>query len=336
MNRMNLRAAIVGLGGIYPMHTKSLAEIDVPVAAVCDSKAERAEKAANHTGGRAFTDYKKMLAAGGFDVLHICLPHYLHAPVAIDALQAGYHVLCEKPMATTVADASAMITAAEKSGKTLSIVFQNRYNPGPRLIKEAINSGALGAIQTGWLRITWFRNAEYYTSSDWRGKWATEGGGVLINQSIHTFDLMNHFLGTPTRIDAGIANRAHPEIEVEDVAEGVIFYGKDGSIPISFFVNSYHPYDAPIALEIIGTKGRVSLVGEDALVTLADGTTRTAGADTDAQKKFGMKDYWGVSHIIQIKAFYEALQKGEPPEVTAESALETQRLINGIYEAAKI
>jgi len=332
---MTLKAAIVGLGGVYPMHSNSLAAIGVPVAAVCDKVPERAEEAARRTGARAFTDYGEMLAAGGFEVLHICLPHYLHAPIAIEAMRAGYHVLCEKPMATAVSDAEVMVKTAAECEKTLGVIFQNRYNPGSRLIKEAIDSGALGTITGGWLRVTWHRGADYYTNSDWRGKWATEGGGVLINQSIHTFDLMNYFLGTPHHLNASIANRAHPEIEVEDMAEGVIFYGRDGNIPVSFYVNTYHPYDAPVGLEIVGTKGHAVLIGEDVEIKYADGTTRAVGADTDAQKRFGIKDYWGISHVKQIEAYYRSLRNNEPPEISGASALVTQRLINGIYDASK-
>jgi predicted dehydrogenase len=331
-----LSAAIVGLGGVYPMHANSLKALGIPITAVCDKIPERAEKTAQTTGGRAFTDYKEMLNAGGFDVLHICLPHFLHAPVTIDALQSGYHVLCEKPMATTLTDALHMIKTSEESDKLLSIIFQNRYNPATQLIKETLNEGKLGEIKGGWLRVTWNRKADYYTNSDWRGKWATEGGGVLINQSIHTFDLMNYFLGIPKKINASINNRAHPEIEVEDVAEGVIFYGDNGEIPVSFFVNTYHPYDAPVGLEIEGTHGRVSLNGEDGTVTFNDGLQITAGVDVKTQKQFGIKDYWGVSHVKQIEAFYKAIKNGHPPDISGTSALITQKLINGIYETARL
>jgi len=329
-----LTAAIIGLGTVAPMHIKSLQSINIPIVAVCDKNANVAQTTKESLKNcESFICYNEMLEHGGFDVLHICLPHYLHAPVAIAALAKGFHVLCEKPMATTIADAENMISTARDSGKTLGVIFQNRYSPGAALIKEALDNGELGAVQGGWLRVTWNRPESYYQESDWRGSWSTEGGGVLINQSIHTFDMMNYFLGNPTTVSAAIANRAHPSIEVEDVAEGVITYGKT---PISFFVNTYHPYDAPASMELICEHGRATLTGEDAEVILINGTKKTAGADIDAQRRFGMKSYWGVSHIKQITAFYNAVTMGQPPETNGYEGLRTQQLINGIYESAKI
>ena len=327
-----LKAAVIGLGTIAPMHINSLKAIGVPITAVCDTHVEKAEKAARELGCAAFSKNIYMLAEADFDVLHICLPHHLHAPAAIAALSHGKHVLCEKPMATTIEDAEKMISAAKENNKILGVIFQNRYSPGATLIKTALESGELGAVKGGWLRVTWNRPDSYYTESDWRGRWETEGGGVLINQSIHSFDMMNYFLGNPIAVDAAIANRAHPVIEVEDVAEGVITYG---DTKVSFFVNTFHPYDAPASLEIICEKGRATLTGENAEVILADGTKKTAGADTEAQQRFGMKSYWGVSHIKQITAFYEALASGRTPEIDGTEGLRTQRLIGGIYESAK-
>lgn len=327
--KMNFKAAVIGLGSIAPMHIKSLEAIGVEIAAVCDSNEKSLEKV---TAAQKFSDYKKMIDAGGFDMLHVCLPHHLHAPVAVTALEKGVHVLCEKPMATTTRGAEDMIAAAKKSGAFLGIVFQNRFSPGAELIKEELTSGSLGAVLGGWLRVNWHRDQSYYTQSDWRGKWATEGGGVLINQSIHTFDMVNHFLGKPTSVYASIANRAHPSIEVEDVAEGVITYGK---AVVSFFVNTYHPYDAPASIEIICENGRAELTGENATITMNDGRKKTAGADFEAQKKFAMKSYWGVSHVKQIQAFYAAIEKGNPPYPDGAEGFCTQKLINAIYDSAK-
>lgn len=327
------KAAVVGLGGVSPMHTKPLAALGIPITAVCDKHQDKANAVAAETGAKAYTDYKEMLNAGGFDVLHICLPHFLHAPVAIDAMNAGCHVLTEKPMATTIADAEKMIAAAKSNNVTLGVIFQNRYSPGATLIKETLESGALGKPVAGWIRVNWHRSDAYYANSDWRGKWATEGGGVLINQTIHSFDMMTHFLGNPTCVDASIANRAHPAIEVEDIAEGVITYGR---VPVSFFVNTYHPYDAPATVEVICENGKASLVGEDAEIVFHDGKKLTAGKDEAAMQQFGMKSYWGVSHIKQIQAFYMSLENGTAPTIDGQQGLRTQVLINSIYESAKL
>ena len=327
-----LKAAVVGLGAIYPMHTKPLITMGVPIVAVCDKNMSLAKSVAKELGAKPYACYNHMLKDGGFDVLHICLPHYLHAEVAIAALKAGYHVLTEKPMATTVLDAEKMQAESLKSGSLLGVIFQNRYSPGANLIKETIAGGKLGAVKGGAIRVNWYRGGDYYTKSEWRGKWATEGGGVLINQSIHSFDMMNYFLGNPTHVEADIANRLHPEIEVEDVAEGVIAYG---DIDISFYVTTFHPYNAPACIEVICENGSAFLLGEEAEITFLNGEKLIAGADKEAQAKFGMTSYWGVSHIKQIHDFYQSVKEGRPLAISGADGLSTQKLINGIYEAAR-
>ena len=329
------KAAVIGMGAIAPMHIKPLESLGIPIIAVCDTHAEAAQSAAEKIGAKAYTSLDEMLDAGGFDVLHICLPHYLHAPTAIQALAHGVHVLCEKPMATTVADAEKMLAAAMENNVYLGIIFQNRYSPGASLIKKTITSGKLGQPQKGWLKVTWNRGENYYRGSDWKGRWDTEGGGALINQSIHTFDLMNYFLGNPTSVSGFVANRANPYIEVEDTAEGMIMYGENGDIPVSFYVTNHHPYNAPATLEIVFEHGTVTLTGEDAVIAFNDGQKEMAGADTEAQQQFGMKSYWGVSHIKQIRDFYQSLTEGKPPVIDGVEGLRTQRLINGIYDSAQ-
>ena len=330
---MKFKAAVVGLGGISPMHIKPLEAMGVTLTAVCDKDLEKANAVAAETGAKAYSDYKEMLAAGGFDVVHICLPHFLHAPVAIEAMNAGCHVLTEKPMATTIADAEKMIATAKSNNVTLGVIFQNRYSPGATLIKETLESGALGEVTGGWIRVNWYRSDEYYANSDWRGKWATEGGGALINQAIHCFDMMTHFIGDPTYVEASIANRAHPTIEVEDMVEGVITYGQ---IPVSFFANTYHPYNAPATVEVICENGKATLAGENAEILFNDGKKLTATKDDNALRQFGMKGYWGVSHVKQIQAFYDALASGTTPAIDGRQGLRTQMLVNRIYESAKL
>jgi len=320
------KAAIAGCGAIVFPHTHSLDNLGIEIAAVCDPVAERMEK----YNCAKFPGYEAMIDAGGFDVLHVCLPHYLHAPAGIYAMERGFNVLCEKPMALNVAEAETMIKCARDNDVTLGVIFQNRYNPGSQMLKKALESGALGKVKSGYLQVTWFRDEDYYINSGWRGKQSTEGGGVLINQSIHTFDLMNYLMGKQfSNIEASVSNRAHPSIEVEDVAEGVISYD---DVKISFYANTIHPYDAPVKLELICEKGRASVSGDTALIEYSDGRKETAKDDDNLPE--GVKSYWGQSHFRQIKAFYESLSRGERPEIDGEEAIKTQRIINGIYEAA--
>jgi len=331
MKRYNQSAAIIGMGGISSVHVKSLQTLGIPITAICDNKPDRAKAVGKELECAHYTDYNQMLSTGGFDVLHICLPHFLHAPVAEAALLGGYHVVCEKPMATTMEDAHKMLVAAKTSGKELEIIFQNRYNATSQAIKAALETGDLGKVTGGWLQVTWHRPESYYSLSDWRGRWATEGGGVLINQSIHTFDLMNFFLGAPDSVSASTHNRAHPTIEVEDMAEGVIMYG---DAPVSFFVNNYHPYNAPVALEIVCENGRATINGDLATITYGDGRVVTCSIDDNVPDLQG-KAYWGYSHVKQFEAFYDVLNGKAAARVCGLEGMGTQRLINGIYEAAK-
>jgi predicted dehydrogenase len=329
---MDLKAAIVGCGGIFTMHADALKKEGIPIAAVCDNRAERAEAKAGKYNCRAFTDYKEMLAAGGYDVVHICLPHYLHAPVAIEALSHGYNVLTEKPMATTVKDAEAMLNAEKNANRTLGVIFQNRYNPGTRLAKAALDGGALGRVLNGYLRVTWHRDKHYYLDSGWRGQWATEGGGVLINQAIHTLDMAVHLLGLPLSVDAITANHTHPYIEVEDVAEGVLSYADD--VNISFYVNTSHPCDAPIQFGLQCENGWIKTQGDETVVTYKDGRIETASRDAGTQDVLGGKSYWGASHILQIRDFYKSLANGERPAIDGNEGIKTIKLLQMIYDSS--
>jgi len=327
-----LKAAVIGLGGVSTVHINSLDIIGIPITAMCDIKPELVNKRACSY----FTDYNAMLSSGGFDVLHICLPHYLHAPVSIAALKKGIHVICEKPMATTVEDANAMVSAANESKASLEIIFQNRYNHSTQTVKAVLDSGELGRITGGWLQVTWHRTQAYYESADWRGKLKTSGGGVLINQAIHSFDLMNYLVsntfGNPTSVIGTTANRTFPTIEIEDIAEGIIQYG---DAKFSFYTNLFHPYDAPVTLQIICENGRVSLTGDIATIEYNNGRVETFSDDVSSKKNFG-KDYWGYSHIKQIQSIYEHLTGKTSERVSGLEGLRTQRIINGIYESAKL
>ena len=181
------RVGIIGCGSIFPMHSVSVVQqVNAELVAVCDIKEDRAKQRAEEYNCAYYLDYQEMIDKENLDVVHICTPHYLHAPMAVYAAEKGVHILTEKPMAIELADAYAMIEAAENSGVVLGVIFQNRYNPGSKLIKEVLDSGELGRLLSCKLSVTWKRTDEYYSLSDWKGTWELEGGGVVIDQAIHT------------------------------------------------------------------------------------------------------------------------------------------------------
>ncbi|RFA32972.1 oxidoreductase [Virgibacillus dokdonensis] len=333
----HLRVGIIGCGNIFPMHAQSvLGRDDAKIVAVCDIKEDKVEaKAAKHDCA-AYANYLEMFQLEDLDVIHICLPHHLHAPVAIEAAKRKIHILTEKPMSISYADAVAMVEAAEDNNVTLGVIFQNRYNPGSRLIKEMLMNGELGAIKSGKLSVTWDRSDAYYQNSDWKGTWEMEGGGVIIDQAIHTMDLMRWFVNSEIKyVDANISNRAHEIIEVEDAAEGVIAY--QNGVVTAFHAINYYSYDAPVEIELHCENGFAKMIADKANVQLNDG--REFIADHNPLETFhydsGAKGYWGVSHVKQINNFYDSIRDDQTPDITGKEALKTQKMIAAIYESGK-
>ncbi|HIZ84137.1 MAG TPA: Gfo/Idh/MocA family oxidoreductase [Firmicutes bacterium] len=330
-----VRVGIIGCGNIYQMHAHPLSHMQgTQLAAVCDILPQRAEAAAGRYGCAAYTDYKDMIENAGLQAVHICLPHYLHPPVAIYAMEQGLDVVTEKPMGIAYADALRMRETSLAAGRRLGVIFQNRYNPGTRLVKEALDSGRLGKIYGMRCEVAWHRDQAYYDSAGWRGRWDTEGGGVIINQAIHTLDLMRWFAGREIEsIAASIAHRGPTSIEVEDTAEGLITFA--GGLQGLFYLTVNYSRDARTLLELDCEKGTARLDAARGCIRFADGQVEEADEDgSDAQQYGGGKDYWGFSHYRQIRDFYED-PTGETADRSCQEALLTQAMICGIYEAAR-
>ena len=333
----NYKVAVVGCGRIFYVHAVSIKRTPgVTLVAVCDVKEDRAVKNAEEFSCKAYTDYKEMIEKEKPDVVHICLPHYLHAPVAIYCLERGVHVLTEKPMAIKLEDARAMIDTAKKHNTRLDCIFQNRFNPGVILIKEQLESGALGEIKSAKCSLYWRRTDEYYQTSDWKGTWDKEGGGVVIDQAIHTLDLMRYFMNSEIDyIDAHWSRRGHTVIEVEDCAEGAIMF-KNGVIT-SFHVMNYYAYDSAIQVDVACTEARARLVNDSATIKFKDGRELIANRNPKETFNYGAnaQSYWGVSHEKQILDFYETLRSGARPYVEVEEAYKTQEMVCAIYQSGR-
>lgn len=329
-----LKVAVIGLGRISSIHLNAYKNDNyATLTAVCDIKKDRADRISKEHNAKAYYDYKEMLDNEKLDAIHICLPHYLHIPVAKYAIEKGVNVLSEKPMSIDYESAVETVKLANEKGVLYGVILQNRYNPSTKFVKKALESGKLGKIISARSILTWYRTDEYYSNSDWNGTWDKEGGGVLINQAIHTLDLANYMIDCEFEsVSANMANRNHKNIEVEDVFEGLITY-KNGVRHAFYYTNNYGCSE-PIEVKLYCEKGKVTFNYEKATIVYNDGKIE----ELNEPKEFvciGGKDYWGNQHATQIFQFYKACLKLEELEITGEEALKTHKLVMALYEKAK-
>ena len=329
-----LRVGIIGLGGISRVHITNLLNMqNAKIVAVCDINKERLAAAVEKTGADGYADWHDVIAREDVDIIHVLTPHYLHAPMSIEALKAGKHVLTEKPMATTLEDAKKMIEAADSAKGTLNVIFQNRYNASSVAIRNMIENGELGKFICARASVCWHREAPYYTESGWRGSLETEGGGTLINQAIHTLDLLS-YLGGPIRRVLGHVSTdlLRDSIEVEDNCHAVFEY-ESGARGVLHCTNNYG-IDAPIMLELVFENAAYQLHAEK-LFKVVDGVPTLVVEGQDA-KHLGEKSYWGDSHKIQIAKVYDCILKGIPFEIDGRSAFPALNLVKAIQESSRI
>ena len=334
MSKRTFRTGIVGCGGISQVHMNALMGMDcVEIVAVCDIREERAQAAAQKTGARrVYTDWHELLRDPEVEVVHLCTPHYLHAPMTVEALSLGKHVLTEKPMATTLEDARAMIAAAEQPGApTLGVIFQNRYNDAVQRARSILASGDAGAFLGARADVSWRREVPYYHDSGWRGTRQMEGAGSLINQSIHTLDLMSYLGGPIARVRGSVfTGLLEGQIEVEDNCAAVALY--EGGQRAVIHTTNNNVCDAPVELELYGEKYNLRLVGlklyrvEKGLFTLLE---------DGAAPSLDAKAYWGSGHGVQIADYYRALQAGEHYWLDGRQAFPALALVRSIIESSE-
>jgi predicted dehydrogenase len=237
------------------MHRPAFSLPTTQIVGVTDANAALAEQRAEELGCPAFPDYQAMIQATRPDVVVIMTPHPFHAEIAIAALDAGCHVLCEKPMAVHVGEADAMIAAAARARRLLAVSLQFRHRPEIVAAKRLVEDGRLGALQRVDVLACWTRAARYYRQTPWRGTWSGEGGGVLMNQAPHNLDLACHLAGPPSRVVAWTRTRLQP-IQAEDTAHAMLEWpgGALGMIHVSTA-----EADTGDRIELLGTGGRMTI-----------------------------------------------------------------------------
>lgn len=332
MNNGIFGVGIAGCGGISNAHIPVLTRLEgVKIRALCDIDPAKAARAAERTGAGICRDFGELIAREDIDTVHILVPHYLHAPLAIAAMKAGKHVLTEKPIASERADAREMIRTARATGRRLGVIFQNRYNPASRELKRLIASGEGGTLLGMRATVCWHREAPYYSMSGWRGFSATEGGGVLINQSIHTLDLLTYIAGQRlVRVRGHIStDLLESAVEVETSCHAVAEY-ESGARCVIFVTNDF-AVDDPIVLEAVCETKKWQIVG-DRLYDVTDGyRLLTDGKPPEVSEK----GYWGSGHAAQIADYYDALRTGRPFEVDGVSAYPALDLVKSIQQSSR-
>ena len=251
---MMLRHAIVGAGAtVLGMHRPAFSLPTTQIVGVTDVNTALAEQRAEELGCPAYPDSQTLIQAARPDVVVVMTPHPFHAEIAITALEAGCHVLCEKPMAVHVGEADAMIAAAERAGRLLAVSLQFRHRPEVVAAKRIVEEGRLGQLQRVDVLACWTRAARYYRQTPWRGTWSGEGGGVLMNQAPHNLDLACYLAGPPSRVVAWTRTRLQP-IQAEDTAHAMLEWpdGALGTIHVSTA-----EADTGDRIELLGTGGRL-------------------------------------------------------------------------------
>jgi predicted dehydrogenase len=317
-----MNSALIGIGNISSTHIDAVLAAGQKIVALCDTVLEKA-LAANERyrlNAKIFADYKEMLESCDIDCVHILTPHYLHKEMIIYALEKNVNVLCEKPLCMNIKEINDIEKVLKKSNAKLGVCFQNRFSSSNILLFDLLKGQE---IVGGFANVIWRRDKNYYCSADWRGKKATEGGGVLINQAIHTLDLLIKAAGMPRSVIAHCHNDSLKDvIEVEDTVSVLLKY-KDKTI--NFFATVAASADLPVQI-VIKTKEHTYFSQQDNIVI--DGKL----FPTENGKNM-IKECWGDGHKKLITDFYNSISENKPFEIDFYEGTKVIKVIDSIYNS---
>ncbi len=330
-----LGVAIIGPGMVANTHVTALRGIpEARITGVYGRNQASAAAFAAKYGLKVFGSYEAALADKDTDIISICLPPGLHVDFGLQAAAAGKHLILEKPMDIDVAKARRLIAEYRARKLTLAVIFQNRFTPAAQRVKKALDAGLLGRLILGDAYVKWYRSPEYYKSNAWRGTWAVEGGGALINQAIHTIDLLQWFMGGVKSL-SGMTRTAIHTIETEDLGVAAVEF-TGGALGVIEGTTAVTPgYKERI--ELHGTKGSLTLTG--GLVTEWQVEGCKEEDYLDVQKvSYGETNspaIADVNHRAQLLDVVTAIREGRDPLVTGEEGIKSLQIVLGIYESAR-
>ncbi|QAY73448.1 Gfo/Idh/MocA family oxidoreductase [Agromyces protaetiae] len=352
-----LRAAIVGCGIIGLNHARAIARVDgIDVAVLVDPFVDAAERLAGvvveELGAprpAVFADLDDALARSRPDVVVICTPSGMHVEQAAASLDAGAHVVIEKPLDVDLARArriQELADGAERSGTLVSVISQHRFDPASVAVAQAVRSGGLGRITSAVASVAWWRSQAYYDSGQWRGTWELDGGGALMNQGVHTVDLLLWFLGRPVEVSAQTARLAHERIEVEDVAVATVRF-ESGALAVLHATTAAYP-GTGVRLSVLGSLG--SAIIQDDQLEYLHAWVETDVADGNASQNqaaeiLGPGDLVGtpkpadafvIGHARQYVDIVSSIRDGAAPGVRVADAVTALAVVRSVYLSARL
>jgi len=345
-----IRTAVIGAGKVAAIHASILAvQPDSELVAVCSRTLEKAQALAASYHIKAYTSVSTMIQDMAVEAVVICTPHPAHAAPAIEAMAHDVHVLVEKPLAVSLADCDAMLAAAERYQVKLGVISQRRWYAASQRVKAAIDGRKIGKPILGTVTLFGWRDQKYYAADPWRGRWDTEGGGVLVNQAPHQLDLLLWYMGEIDELFGSWANLNHPYIEVEDTALAVVRF-RSGALGNIILSNSQNP----------GLYGNVHVFGDNgaAIGVQTDGGAMFIAGMTSVQEP-PVNDLWTVLgeeqslaqwqtedralfatidpikyyFALQIEDFLDAIARDRKPSATAVDGRRVVELFTAIYRS---
>lgn len=339
-----MKFGIIGAGMIGHFHAKAItAMTGGTLHSVFDLRQEAADKLAGEYGGTAYSDMAEFLADEELEIVTVGTPSGAHLEPSLAALNAGKHVICEKPLEITLERIDQLTAAAEANGKTIAAVLNRRFHPGMDAFKKASDEGRFGTLTNASAYVKWYRDQAYYDSAGWRGTWALDGGGALMNQSIHTVDSLLYLAGPVKSVQANTACLAHERIEVEDIVVAIVEFESGARGVIECSTCTWSKDGHPARVQLSGTEGSVFLADEafevwdfmeekpeDAEIqsTLMKGQEAGLGANDPSAINF-------YQHQRNFEEVVNAIAEGREPTTSASEARKPVALITAIYESAQ-
>ncbi|MEM9281918.1 MAG: Gfo/Idh/MocA family oxidoreductase [Verrucomicrobiota bacterium] len=340
-----MKFGIIGAGMIANFHAKAIAAMEGgELHSFFGRRQEAVDELVSENGGIGFTDLDAFLADPELEIVTIATPSGAHLEPALAAAKAGKHVVCEKPLEVTPERIDLMITACEEAGVTLSGIFNRRFHPAMDAFKKAVDEGRFGTLTLCEASVKWYRDQAYYDSGAWRGTWQLDGGGALMNQSIHLIDQLIYLAGDVASVSASTACLAHEGIEVEDTAVAILEFKNGARGVIQGSTACWSSTGHPAEVNLCGDQGSAFLADEKfrvwdfATPSPEDEEVKATLMQGSEAKGLGANDPSAINftgHQLNFEDVVSSIQEGRSPSVSGQEARRAVALICAIYESAK-